>query len=148
MGNRDRIWLCAGAIGISAMDVAVTLLGQPATYWAQGYQFIREDNGLANWLLAVHPAAFLAGNLIWVCSYCLAIGLLPLKAARTLAFTVMLGQGIAVSTWIVRYPFGPIWVAALIYLIRLFGEKVVWAEVPRSERPPRPGDGETVSTAD
>ncbi len=128
MSKWHRVAMCVGPIGISVADVAATLYGQPANYWSDGYQCIREDNLLAHLLLATHPAAFVAANLLWICSYCPAILFLPSRTAKILAFSIMLAQGIAASTWIVQYPYGPFWVAVLILLIRILGEKLIWSD--------------------
>jgi hypothetical protein len=118
MVEPHRLWMCSGPLLLGVTDMVVTFCEQPAQYWGEGYQVMREHNPLANWLLAVHPAAFLGGNLIWMCCFSLAILFLPPGMARVVAFVVMVGHALAVSTWLSQHPFGLLWIALLLAIPR------------------------------
>jgi hypothetical protein len=126
----SRLRICLGPVAIAVADALVTLHGQPAAYWAHAYSEVYEDNPLARWLLTTHPAAFLVGNLTWVCCILLGILVLPFRAARFVALAVLFGQAAGVSSWLFRLRFGILWIVLLWLSVRLLVDKVI---CPRSD---------------
>jgi hypothetical protein len=131
----DRLRICAGPIVIAVTDVLMTLHGQPVDYWVGTYSAVREDNPLARILLTMHPAAFLAGNLAWI--FCIVLGmlLLPFGTARCLAIVVLLWQAVGVSSWLLRLPWGFLWVVLLLLLVRVVVDKTMYSRTISTHNP-------------
>ncbi len=125
-GRVSRLQMCPGPVTIAVADVLMTLYGQPVAYWANGYFIAHEDNPFTYWLLTVHPAVFVLGSLAWICCFILAILVLPLRAAQLLAFGVILGYSVGLSTWLLRVRFGVFGVVLLFLLVRLCVDKLIW----------------------
>jgi hypothetical protein len=90
--------LCLSALLPWAADVAFTLAGQPATYWAGEYATAREANPLAAWWLEVHPLAFVLGACLWAGMFS---AFLLVRGSRPPALLVALSHGVGGSSWLV-----------------------------------------------
>jgi hypothetical protein len=97
----QRFWLCAPPITLCAFDGCMTLWGQPAAYWTDGYATVREGNPLAAWLLAVHPLVFAAAGVPYVLLVGGAILRLPWRWSVTAAVLVSLSHAVGVVAWTV-----------------------------------------------
>lgn len=105
---------CAFACGA---DVAMTLVGQPAAYWAGNRAAAQDFNPLARGLLEVHPAAFPLAAAVGLVVLAVVFHIRPgARFAIVIAFVVTFAQSVAAAGWLIRY--GPLgWVGALLVLL-------------------------------
>jgi hypothetical protein len=82
------------------LDVALTLYGQPAAYWAGDYARTTEWAAFYRRLYAVHPAAGVGGHLLWVGLVGGLLVLLPEAPAVVFALAVAFGHTWGASTWV------------------------------------------------
>jgi hypothetical protein len=105
---RRAVGLCGPAVLLSLADWALTLAGQPAAYWAGDYSRAYELSPTFHWLLAAHPALFLAGVLAWVGVFAALILLLPDPPAAMLSVAVAFGHTNGAASWVMHrseYPY-------------------------------------------
>jgi hypothetical protein len=124
--NSGRIWLCLPPVVLCGLDGGLTLWGQPAAYWANGYQTYDEGNPLAAWLLTVHPLAFAAAGVVYCVGVCAAVMWLPGRYAVAVASLVSLGHTVGAAAWVillVRQP-GGAWI--LLVPACAVGAGVLW----------------------
>jgi hypothetical protein len=114
--TRDRAWLCVVPAALIALDVGLTLAGQPPEYWQGHYAAAEELNPPACWVLQQHPLLFAAGGLLWVAVVSAALLLLPRGWARATALAVVFGHTVGAASWLALRGAGG-WVLALL----LFG---------------------------
>jgi hypothetical protein len=99
--NPRRIWLCLPPVVLCGLDGGLTLWGQPAEYWANGYKTFHEGNPLAAWLLTVHPLAFTAAGLGYCLGVCAAVLWLPVRGSVAVMTLVSLAHAVAATTWVI-----------------------------------------------
>jgi hypothetical protein len=107
----QRLWLCLPAVVLGCGDGLLTLAGQPAAYWSDGFQVVREANPLAAWLLTVHPLAFAAAAVPYLLLVMGTVMLLPRYWAATVAAGIALVHLIGVGLWctvLLREPLIPL----------------------------------------
>lgn len=109
-----------------AADVALTLFGQPAAYWAGERSAVLELNPAARWMLLRHPMVFVVAGSV----SSLVVAAVVLRASPPLAWGVSLvvtiGHSIAAAAWLARM--GPLgWAGAVVILLAV-----------RAALPPRP----------
>jgi hypothetical protein len=95
----ERLWWCMPAIVLCAADGLLTLWGQPAAYWTDGFAHVDEGNPVAAWFLTLHPLAFAAAGVPYLL---LVIGLvtwLPRRWAAGVAMGVASAHAFAVIVW-------------------------------------------------
>ena len=109
-----RVWLCCAPAALIALDVGLTLRGQPPEYWAGQYHTARELNPPACWALRQHPALFAAAGLLWLAAVCALVLLLPRWAARGLALAAVCGHSCGAASWLVAGGAG--WAQAILLL--------------------------------
>lgn len=97
----SRLWLCRPPIIVCALDGCMTLWGQPAAYWAEGYSAVRESNPLAASLLTFHPLAFVASGIPYVLIVGGAIFMPPWRFSVVIAFVVTISHLVGVFAWTV-----------------------------------------------
>src|SRR3954447_24772294 len=115
MGLSPRTRLCLPPLAACALDVGMTLQGQPPEYWAGEYALARELNPLAAVFLRYHPAAFALLAVAWAGTFCLAIRLLPRGLAFVTAFGLTFGHSLGAGSWLL--PHGPPgWALAVLLL--------------------------------
>jgi hypothetical protein len=94
-------------------DVVLTLVGQPAAYWAGNYGSVVEFNPIAYQFLAAGPVWCLLAAVVWL----LLLGAVVLAwrhpVTDWIAYLLALGHAVGGSSWLVR--FGG-WPAAIAYL--------------------------------
>lgn len=98
---RERLWWWMPIVVMSAADGLITLWGQPAAYWSEGFMEINEANPLGAWLLTVHPLAFAAAGvpyLLWMLGVILA---LPRRWAIGFAAVIAASHAVGVGAWCV-----------------------------------------------
>jgi hypothetical protein len=83
------------------LDASLTLIGQPADYWAGERDAANEANPLARLLLLWHPLAFAAGIVAAMLFYALLLGLLPRNLARLASFGILFPHSLGVGMWCV-----------------------------------------------
>jgi hypothetical protein len=114
--RKARLWLCVPPVIVSTIDQGVTLLWQPAAYWAGVYSTGQEGNPAYSWLLRQHPLAFEAGMVAWVALFSSIIYLAPQRLAKIVSIAVMLGHTWGTATWLYwRLPHG-YWISIALFL--------------------------------
>jgi hypothetical protein len=89
------------------LDLSLTLLGQPPEYWAGDYRLVNEASPTFHDLLAYHPLAFLAGEVVWVALFTGLILLLPETLALIACIAIVFGHTAGAASWIVwRFELG------------------------------------------
>ena len=116
MSTPPRIYLLLPTWLFFAIDVILTLSGQPESYWASERETAVEANPLARILLVRSPELFAGLAIIWA----LAFGLFVLRGrqpyAGWVAVVVGFAHAIGGTTWLSRWgAWG--WVIAVSYLI-------------------------------
>lgn len=97
--DRNKLWLCVAPLLAIAIDVALTLNGQGAQYWAGDYHLANEASPPGNWLLVQHPLAFIAGMVTWTAFLSLIILALPRIASQILALALVIGHTWGAVSW-------------------------------------------------
>jgi hypothetical protein len=82
------------------LDVGLTLHGQPANYWAGDYARTTEGASFYRRLYALHPAAGVGGQVLFICLVAGLLVMLPEVLAVVLAIAVVLGNTYGASTWV------------------------------------------------
>jgi len=104
-------------VALIALDTAITLLGQPASYWSHP-QTANEANPFIHFFLAQSWQSFLVVELIYVAVAFLLVSTLAQTSALFALFAFLLGHYMAFCTWpFYRYRLGiqvPIAVAILL----------------------------------
>ena len=104
-------------VALIVLDAAITLLGQPASYWSHP-QTANEANPFIHFFLAQSWQSFLVVELIYVAVAFLLVSTLAQTSALFALFAYILGHYMAFSTWpFYRYRLGiqvPIAVAILL----------------------------------
>jgi hypothetical protein len=103
LAPETRLWLLTSPFVASALDVALTLMGQPSPYWQGDYSSALESNPLAWLFLWAGPEVFAAGIL----AYWLLFVAVVLKAQKPFvmlaSFAATLGHSIGAATWLWRF---------------------------------------------
>jgi hypothetical protein len=111
--GRDRIYLCLPPLVMVPLDLGLTLWGQPPEYWTGAYA-TNEGNPLAEQLLLIHPAAFLAAGVAWLALVVGSVTILPRPAALTISVAVSQAHAWAAGIWVrVLLPYRHVFLAAL-----------------------------------
>jgi hypothetical protein len=97
--HAGRLWLCVPAAVLSAADGLITLWGQPAAYWSNGFATVCEGNPLAAWILTIHPLAFALSGLPYLALVAGLVLALPRPKAFAVAALVPLSHAFAVALW-------------------------------------------------
>jgi hypothetical protein len=99
--------LCLPPLIFCAFDGLITLGGQSADYWAGNYSAVNEVSPTFNALLRLHPAAYMAGVLVWVAVFVGLILLLPDTLALIVSIAVTFGHTVGAATWLLfRFQYG------------------------------------------
>jgi hypothetical protein len=85
------------------LDVGLTLHGQPPEYWAGDYARTTEGAAFYRRLYAVHPAAGVGGNVLFLGLVGGLLVLLPERLAVVLALAAAFGSTWGASTWVTRH---------------------------------------------
>lgn len=135
--RRRLIGLCLVPVLLAVLDGSVTLIGQPAAYWAGDYSRVLEGTPGFRILLTYGPAAYIAGLTVWVLAFVGMILLLPSRLALAVCLMFTLGHAIGAFSWINRFPRGrelPIVINAAAALGLAFGIHW-WARSPEGDTP-------------
>jgi hypothetical protein len=91
----------------AVLDSSLTLAGQSAEYWSGRYERVNEMSPTFQQLLAIHPLAFVGGELVWVAVFLGIILLLPDTLALMASIAVTFGHTVGAATWVLwRFQFG------------------------------------------
>jgi hypothetical protein len=119
-----RIWLVGLAVTLFAVDVALTLSGQQAEYWAGDYGALIEGNPVAVPLLLRGPWAFLTAALLWCVAILFILGRWRHPIADWCAVLIAFGHALGGASWLIRHGVWG-WLAAAAY-IALAAEATAW----------------------
>ncbi len=100
------IGLCLVPVLLAMLDGSVTLIGQPAAYWAGDHSRVLEGTPGFRILLTYGPAAFVAGHMVWQLAFVCMILLLPSRLALAVCLMFTLGHTIGAFSWLNRFPHG------------------------------------------
>lgn len=111
--RRERLYLWLPPLIMVPLDLSLTLWGQPPEYWGGAYT-TNEGNPLAEQLLLIHPAAFLAAGVAWLALVVGLVTVLPRPAALTASVAVSQAHAWAAGNWVrVLLPYRHVFLAAL-----------------------------------
>ena len=136
--RRRLIGLCLVPVLLAVLDGSVTLIGQPAAYWAGDYSQVREGTPGFRVLLTYGPTAYVAGFAVWVLAFVGMILLLPSTLALAVCLQFTLGHAIGAFSWINNFPHGrelPIFINAAAALGLALGIRWGWACAPQDDTP-------------
>jgi len=145
-GLRQRfLGLCLPPLLFCALDATLTLTGQSAEYWQGQAAHVKEVSPIWHYLLAVHPAAFVAGMAGWAAIFVVVLLLLPDTLALIVSIVVVLGHAGGVADWLLhQFRFGYQVCNGLFLLAAVaIGLGVRWGwqagprETPRFDRMPQ-----------
>ncbi len=137
MNTRRLIGLCLVPVLLAVLDGSVTLIGQPAAYWAGDHSWVLEGTPGFRILLTHGPAAYIAGLTVWVLAFVGMILVLPSTVALAVCLMFTLGHTIGAFSWINRFPHGrelPVFINAISAAGLALGIRW-WARSPREDTP-------------
>jgi hypothetical protein len=123
---KRNTWLSLPPVLLALLDLAVTLLAQPADYWQGHYGFAQEPHPLFVRLLEWHPIAFAAGDLLWIALFVIVIGLLPRRGAMILSMLLVMTNAWGVSTWLCWRVPGGYWLTLLLFAASAWLLSAAW----------------------
>jgi hypothetical protein len=98
---RNRLFgLCLPPLLLSLFDGIITLIGQPAEYWAGNYSLAQEGNPTFYGLMIISPWAAVALFVIWIGLYVGLILLLPDTLALIVSIAVTFWHTVGAATWL------------------------------------------------
>ena len=121
--------LCLVPVLLAALDASLTLYGQPSDYWAGDYSQALEGTPGFRILLTHGPAAFIAGEAVWVLAFVGLILMLPSTLALAVCLQFTLGHTIGAFSWLDRLPHGrelPIVINTMSAIGLAVGIRWVW----------------------
>ena len=125
---RPKLWLCVAPASVCALDAAVTLIFQPATYWSGDLETVNEISMIDRWMLVQHPLVFVGWVLAWITAFSMAILWLPLRASQVFALTLILGNAAGASSWIIWRITNGFWICNVLFLTIGALVVVTWRE--------------------
>jgi hypothetical protein len=112
---KRRCWILLPALILYCVDVSLTLLEQPAEYWAGDRVRSDEINPIAYPLLKAGAIWFALGAFLWASAFASFVLLARLSVVRIVAYLIAFGHAIGASTWLVRH--GTMgWIASVGFL--------------------------------
>jgi hypothetical protein len=113
---KRRCWILLPALVLYCLDISLTLIGQPADYWAGDWAKTSEINPIAYPLLAAGAICFAVAAVLWAAAFSTFILLARLSIARIVAYVIAFGHAIGAATWLVRHGVMG-WIAAVALLV-------------------------------
>jgi hypothetical protein len=92
---------CLLPASLTILDCCVTLVGQAKEYWAGNYAVVKEGDPINRYLLAHHPLAFVAGNLVIALVLIGLLLLTPRIVAAVFSISGSISRWGAVSSWFI-----------------------------------------------
>lgn len=99
---RQHLWLCVAPLALYLVDIAITLLGQPATYWAGDHASVVEGNPVARAVMRIGPGTFALALLAWGVAFTLVLAFWRHPLAVVLAFVVTFAHAVCAGTWFLQ----------------------------------------------
>lgn len=133
--------LCLLPVSMACLDNGLTLIQQPAAYWAGDYTKAHEGNPWFFRLMACHPAAFIAWEAASVLVFVGMVLLLPQTLALAVSIAYTLGYLVGASTWLLYggyFQHGHKLFSGLCVLTAVLmavGIRWGWRAEPRSDSP-------------
>jgi hypothetical protein len=132
---RRKLWLCLPPVLFCVADVVVTLAEQPPAYWAGSFADAHEGAPQGEWLLRLHPLAYVAAAVLYVAVIVLLVLALPRLLARATAAAFLLGHAWGISTWVeADRPDDGYWIVVALFVIAA-GLLVISLELSDAPRP-------------
>jgi hypothetical protein len=97
---RNKLWLCLPPVLFSVSDHVVTLAQQPPSYWSGQFSHALEGSPQGEWLLKLHPIAYVSAAAAYVALIAFIVWMLPRLLARTVATAFVFGHAWGISTWV------------------------------------------------
>src|SRR5262245_10678922 len=104
--QRRLLGLCVVPILLATLDGSITLYGQPSAYWAGDHSKVLEGTPGFRILLTYGPAAFVAGEAIWILAFVGLILMLPSTLALAVCLQFTLGHTTGAFSWLNSLPHG------------------------------------------
>ena len=83
-------------------DSAITLIGQPSSYWHHPYT-VREGNGFFRYFFSHGLSAYILTILVYISVVFFLVSILPRRLALVSVFAFILGHYFGASTWLNYY---------------------------------------------
>ena len=99
---RNPIGLPLLPIAVCLLDVALTLYGQPNSYWQGDYGTVLEGNPVPRYFLEIHPLAFAVLVVFWITCFSVAILFLPRGWATRARRLIVIGHSIGAISWMIH----------------------------------------------
>lgn len=101
--HRGRWLLILPPVIEFAVDIVLTLRGQPAEYWNGVTGSVYEANPIGLYLLGIHPGAFVAGAVVYALLFSTAILLVPLRWAFLLSLALLIAHASGSNSWLLLH---------------------------------------------
>jgi hypothetical protein len=98
--HRDRQWLLLAPNVLFALDIALTVIGQPSGVWDGSGTSPNEVNPVAAILLSVHPLVFVTAAVGYAVAFSIAILVLPRWLAVYCFLGLTLAHAYGASSWV------------------------------------------------
>ena len=112
--HATRVWLLLPVAIVGLLDIALTLIGQSASYWSGNYQEVLEANPFAMPFLVRSPWLFLGSAIGFLALMCGLLLLWKHRIANSFAIFMAVSHTLGGSAWLLRV-MG--WGAAVVYLV-------------------------------
>jgi len=116
MGTSRLLWLLGPVTGLFTADVALTLSGQPSSYWAGDYSTAVEANPFAYPLLTFSPWLFASLAFFWMTILSGVILFWQHSISGWLAGGLAVAHAVGGSSWLLQWGWWGI-MAASLYLV-------------------------------
>ena len=97
-----RVWFFLPLVVLFALDVALTLHGQPDSYWAGDRATACEANPIAHQLLIIDPRLFVGLALVWTVMLGAVIVGWTHRLSVVLAMVVAISHALGGASWLLR----------------------------------------------
>jgi hypothetical protein len=128
-----RWWLVAPVVGIYVADVALTLSGQPAEYWAGDFATVNEINPVGHALLRLGPWPFLGATAAWLAALVLLTLYWRHRLAEVAVKVLTVGHAVGGACWVARH--GGWWFVAAAGFLGVAAVLTLWCWQQKDGKP-------------
>jgi hypothetical protein len=132
-------------------DQAMSFRGQMGIYWSGQYEYARDGNPVALWLLQQNPIFFGAGMLGWIVLFSTVILLAPRRLGLILSMSVLLGHTWGSCSWLYSSFSNGYWFCLVLVVLAAFVTVICWdrlyRNLPRLVLEPAKGGAEQTGNA-